>query len=104
MGWLSMGWLYAIGFVIGLVHTVAGTAAQFVMTQVVAREQLVEARAKNALATSGAEVVGPGWRLPLMRELKQLPKHQSEHLPEHLPEAERGSEWLGLEADVRPAG
>jgi predicted MFS family arabinose efflux permease len=32
------------------------------------------------------------WRLPLIRELK------------HLPEPERESEWLGLEADVRPAG
>lgn len=60
MGWLGMGWLYLIGFVIGLVHTVAGTAAQIVLTQVVARERLVEAHAKNALATSGAEVVGPG--------------------------------------------
>ncbi len=60
MGWLGMGWLYFIGFIIGLVHTVAGTAAQIVLTQVVARERLVEAHAKNALATSGAEVVGPG--------------------------------------------
>jgi len=60
MGWLTMGWLYGIGFVIGLVHTVAGTAAQIVLTQVVARDRLVEAHAKNALATSGAEVVGPG--------------------------------------------
>jgi MFS family permease len=60
MGWLSMPWLYAIGFVIGTVHTVAGTAAQIVLTQVVARERLVEAHAKNALATSGAEVLGPG--------------------------------------------
>ena len=60
LGWLTMGWLYAIGFVIGLVHTVAGTAAQIVLTQVVARERLVEAPAKNALATSGAEVIGPG--------------------------------------------
>jgi len=60
LGWLTMGWLYAIGFVIGLVHTVAGTAAQIVLTQVVARERLVEAHAKNALATSGAEVLGPG--------------------------------------------
>jgi MFS family permease len=60
MGWLGMGWLYAIGFVIGLVHTVSGTAAQIVLTQVVARDRLVEAHAKNALATSGAEVVGPG--------------------------------------------
>jgi predicted MFS family arabinose efflux permease len=45
---------------LGAVHTVAGTAAQIVLTQVVARERLVEAHAKNALATSGAEVVGPG--------------------------------------------
>ncbi len=60
LGWLTMGWLYAIGFVIGLVHTVAGTAAQIVLTQVVGRDRLVEAHAKNALATSGAEVAGPG--------------------------------------------
>jgi MFS family permease len=59
LGWLSMPWLYAVGFVIGLVHTVAGTAAQIVLTQVVARERLVEAHAKNALASSGAEVTGP---------------------------------------------
>ncbi len=60
LGWLGMGWLYAVGFLMGLVHTVSGTASQIVLTQVVARERLVEAHAKNALATSGAEVVGPG--------------------------------------------
>ena len=61
MGWLSMPWLYVVGFVIGAVHTVAGSAAQIVLTQVVARERLVEAHAKNALAGSGAEVAGPGF-------------------------------------------
>ena len=60
LGWLSMAWLYVVGFVLGCVHTVAGTAAQIVLTQVVPRERLVEAHAKNALATSGAEVAGPG--------------------------------------------
>jgi len=60
LGWLNMGWLYAVGFLLGAVHTVAGTAAQVVLTQVVARERLVEAHAKNALASSGAEVLGPG--------------------------------------------
>ncbi len=60
LGWLSMPWLYAVGFVIGTVYTTAGTAAQIVLTQVVARERLVEAHAKNALAVSGAEVAGPG--------------------------------------------
>jgi len=61
MGWLSMGWLYFVGFVLGTVHTVSGSAAQIVLTQVVPRERLVEAHAKNALASSGAEVLGPGF-------------------------------------------
>ena len=60
-GWLSMGWLYVVGFIVGAVHAISGTAAQIVLTQVVPRERLVEAHAKNALATSGAEVAGPGF-------------------------------------------
>ena len=60
MGWLGMTWMYVVGFVIGTIYTTAGTAAQIVLTQVVARERLVEAHAKNALASSGAEVAGPG--------------------------------------------
>ncbi len=59
LGWLSMQWLYVVGFLLGCVHTVAGTAAQVVLTQVVPRERLVEAHAKNALASSGPEVAGP---------------------------------------------
>jgi MFS family permease len=59
-GWLSISWLYVCGLVIGTVYTVAGSAAQIVLTQVVARDRLVEAHAKNALASSGAEVAGPG--------------------------------------------
>lgn len=59
MGWLTMSWLYAVGFLIGAVNTTAGTAAQIVLTQIVPRERLVEAYAKNALATSGSEVAGP---------------------------------------------
>ncbi len=60
LGWLSMEWLYLVGFVLGTVHTVAGSAAQIVLMQVVPRHRLVEAHAKNALASSGAEVAGPG--------------------------------------------
>ena len=59
LGWLSMPWLYVSGFLLGTIFTVAGTAAQIVLTQVVARDRLVEAHAKNALATSGSEVAGP---------------------------------------------
>ncbi len=59
-GWLSMHWLYMVGFLIGAVNTTAGSAAQIVLTQIVPRERLVEAHAKNSLATSAAEVTGPG--------------------------------------------
>ena len=60
LGLLSMHWLYAVALVIGTVYTIAGSAAQIVLTQVVPRERLVEAHAKNALASSSAEVAGPG--------------------------------------------
>lgn len=59
LGYLNMTWLYIVGFMIGVVNTTAGTASQIVLTQIVPRERLVEAHAKNALATSGAEVAGP---------------------------------------------
>ena len=60
MGWLAMPWMYFAAFALGTIATVAGSAAQIVLTQVVARERLVEAHAKNALAMSGSEVAGPG--------------------------------------------
>ena len=60
MGWLAMPWMYAVGFALGTIFTTAGTAAQIVLTQVVARDRLVEAHAKNALAGSASEVAGPG--------------------------------------------
>jgi MFS family permease len=60
LGWLSMTWMYVSAFLLGTIFTTAGSAAQIVLTQVVARERLVEAHAKNALASSGAEVAGPG--------------------------------------------
>src|SRR6204780_1438904 len=60
LGWLSMPWLYFVAFVIGAVNTTAGSAAQIVLTQIVPRPRLMEAHAKNALASSAAEVSGPG--------------------------------------------
>jgi MFS family permease len=57
---LSIHWLYVVAFIIGVVYTSAGSAAQIVLTQVVERDRLVEANAKNALASSGADVAGPG--------------------------------------------
>ena len=60
LGRLSIDWLYVVAFVIGAVNTTSGSAAQIVLTQIVPRERLVEAHAKNALASSTAEVTGPG--------------------------------------------
>jgi MFS family permease len=67
LGWLTVHYLYFVAFVIGCVATVAGTAAQIVLTQIVPRSRLVEAHAKNALASSTAEVAGPGAAGALIR-------------------------------------
>lgn len=66
-GMLGMGYLYAVSFVCGCVSVVSGTTAQVVLTQVVARERLVEAHARNGLATSSAEILGPGLAGALIR-------------------------------------
>lgn len=70
LGQVSMLWLYLVGFIIGTVNTSAGSAAQIVLTQIVPRERLVEAHAKNALATSGAEISGPAAAGLLIKLLK----------------------------------
>ncbi|MGZ5194883.1 MAG: MFS transporter [Ramlibacter sp.] len=67
MGWLNVNYLYAVAFVIGTVATTAGSAAQIVLTQIVPRERLVEAHAKNALASSASDVAGPGVAGALIR-------------------------------------
>lgn len=56
---LSMVYLYGVAFVSGCVSVISGTAAQVVLTQVVPRERLVEAHARNGLAASAAEIAGP---------------------------------------------
>ncbi len=67
LGWLEMAWMYVAAFMLGTIYTSAGSAAQIVLTQVVARERLVEAHAKNALATSGSEVAGPAFAGALIK-------------------------------------
>jgi MFS family permease len=67
LGLLAMSWMYFVAFVMGCVYVVAGSAAQIVLTQVVPRERLVEAHARNALASSGAEVAGPGFAGALIK-------------------------------------
>jgi MFS family permease len=60
LGALSMPFMYVVAFAIGAVNTTAGSASQIVLTQLVERERLVEGHARNALASSTAEVLGPG--------------------------------------------
>jgi MFS family permease len=67
LGRLEMSWMYVAAFMLGTIYTSAGSAAQIVLTQVVARERLVEAHAKNALATSGSEVAGPAFAGALIK-------------------------------------
>ena len=57
---LNMAWLYVVGLGAGVVYTVAGSASQIVLIQLVSRDQLVKAHAQNAIAGSAAEVIGPG--------------------------------------------
>lgn len=59
-GWLSVRWLYLVAFVIGTVNTVVGSARQIILTQIVPRARLVEAHARTSLASSTAEISGPG--------------------------------------------
>lgn len=59
VNWLCMPWLYAVAFVVGLVNTTSGSAAQILLTHIVPRSRLVEAHAKNALVSSTTDVSGP---------------------------------------------
>ena len=69
LGLLSVPWLLLVAFTVGLVNTTAGSASQIVLNQIVGRDRLLEAYAKNALASSGAEVAGPAIAGSLIRLL-----------------------------------
>lgn len=60
MGWLNMGVLYAVGFLVGTGSVMGWPAYQVFMTERVGRENLVEANAKIGLSDSAAQLVGPG--------------------------------------------
>jgi MFS family permease len=51
--------LYSVGFAVSTASVMTQAAAQVVLTQVVSRDRLVEANAKNALAASVAMLLGP---------------------------------------------
>ena len=60
LGVLSMGVLYAVGFLVGLGTVCGWPAYQVFMTERVGRGNLVEANAKIGVSDSAAQLVGPG--------------------------------------------
>ena len=59
-GVLSMGVLYAVGFLIGTGSVMGWPAYQVFMTERVGRERLAEANAKIGISDSAAQLIGPG--------------------------------------------
>jgi len=60
LGVLSMGVLYAVGFLVGTGGVLGWPAYQVFMTERVGRERLAEANAKIGISDSTAQLVGPG--------------------------------------------
>ncbi len=60
LGFLSMGLLYTVGFLIGTFSVIGWPAYQVFMTERVGRERLVEANAKIGVSDSAAQLIGPG--------------------------------------------
>ncbi|KAF7600245.1 MAG: hypothetical protein CGU28_07025 [Candidatus Dactylopiibacterium carminicum] len=58
-GFLSMGLLYLVGFVVSTTEAVGGSATQVMTTLLVGRERLVDANARLSAASSVAQVCGP---------------------------------------------
>src|SRR4051794_3844339 len=60
LGLLSMGVLYAVGFLLGTGAVIGWPAYQVFMTERVGRERLVEANAKIGVSDSASQLIGPG--------------------------------------------
>ncbi|MEN3110130.1 MFS transporter [Uliginosibacterium paludis] len=58
-GFLSMGVLYAVGFIVSMTEAIGGSATQVLVTLLVGRERLVLANSKLSASTSVAQVCGP---------------------------------------------
>ncbi|MDP5238075.1 MFS transporter [Uliginosibacterium sp. 31-16] len=58
-GFLSMGVLYVVGFIVSSTEAIGGSATQVLVTLLVGRERLVVANSKLSAASSVAQVCGP---------------------------------------------
>ena len=57
---LSMPLMYAVGFLLGTVFVVVGSAAQVYLTQIAGRDRLIEANSLFIASESTARLTGPG--------------------------------------------
>ncbi|MBI3230272.1 MAG: MFS transporter [Burkholderiales bacterium] len=60
LGILSIYWMYAVAFLMGCANLLGGSSAQTFLTNIVSREQLVDAHSKFAITDSAARLMGPG--------------------------------------------
>ena len=60
LGVLSMPWMYAVGFTMGIGAVVGGSAEQIFLTFLVGRDGLVQARAKFGTTDAASRLLGPG--------------------------------------------
>jgi MFS family permease len=59
-GVLTMGWMYALAFLLGCTYVVGGSAEQVFLTNVIGRERIVVAQTHFATSDSAARLLGPG--------------------------------------------
>lgn len=60
LGALTMTLMYVVGFLLGVVFVIVGSASQVYLTQVAGRERLVEANSLFLASESTARLTGPG--------------------------------------------
>ena len=60
MGWLSIHWLYAVQFMLGIGIVVGGSAEQIFLTFLVGRDKLIDAQSKLGATESASRLLGPG--------------------------------------------
>jgi predicted MFS family arabinose efflux permease len=60
LGWLSIHWLYAVQFMLGIGIVVGGSAEQIFLTFLVGRDKLIDAQSKLGATESASRLLGPG--------------------------------------------
>ncbi|AKU22642.1 MFS transporter [Massilia sp. MB5] len=60
LGMLSMPWMYAVAFIMGMCSVVGGGAEQIFLTFMVGRDGLIDAQSKFAATDSASRLIAPG--------------------------------------------